>query len=162
MKALSHRFAFLERLILKKKRTSTDKWKKKVLAISHSVISAVRPTSFLSPLQIGVSAFFYKYGSRKLIDVVSSLGFCASYSEAVRLKVSAIMRPPLQIDQTAFHQFVHDNADFNTRTLDGYNTFHAMGGIHLITPKNAIALDQRSVRVKKPIPAPLIGEMGAV
>lgn len=35
---------FLERLILKKKRGNTDKWKKKVLAIPHSVISAVRPT----------------------------------------------------------------------------------------------------------------------
>lgn len=136
---------------------------KKVLAISHSVISAVRPSSFVSPLQIGLSAFFYKkYGSRKLIDIVSALGFCASYSEAVRLEVSAIMRPSLQIDSTAFHQFVHDNADFNTCTLDGYNTFHAMGGIHLITPRNAIAPDQRIVRVKKTLPAQLVGEMGAV
>lgn len=72
------------------------------------------------------------------------------------------MRPSLQINQTGFHQFVHDNADLNTRTLDGYNTFHAMGGIHLITPRDAVAPDQRIVRVKKTMPAQLVGEMGAV
>jgi hypothetical protein len=57
-------------------------------------------------------------------------------------EVSAIMRPPLDIDDKSFSQFVFDNADFNTQALDGHNTFHAMGGIHCITPRNAIAPDQ--------------------
>lgn len=62
---------FLESLILKKKIGGSDKWKRKVLTISHSIISAVRPRSFISPLQIGLSNFYKKYGSRKLIDIVS-------------------------------------------------------------------------------------------
>ncbi|KAF2889557.1 hypothetical protein ILUMI_16616, partial [Ignelater luminosus] len=88
------------------------------------------------------------------------LEFCASYSEAVRLKVSTIMTPSLQTDSTAFHQFVYDNANFNARTLNGYDTFRAMGNIHLITPKCAPNL--RIVRVKKTLPAQLVGEMGSV
>ncbi|GBP59015.1 hypothetical protein EVAR_15016_1 [Eumeta japonica] len=37
------------------------------------------------------------------------------------------MRSPLNIDVQSFSQFVFDNADFNTQTLDGHNTFHAIG-----------------------------------
>lgn len=76
-------------------------------------------------MQIGVAALLYqKYGSRRLIDMLSSLGYIAlhtPYTEAMLFQISAIMRPPLGIDECAFSQFVFDNADFNTRTLDGYN-----------------------------------------
>lgn len=42
----------------------------------------------------------------------------------------------------SFLQFAFGNADFNTNTLDGLNTFHAMGGIQYVTPKTAISPDQ--------------------
>ena len=45
---------FLEQVIVKHKRCSVDKWRIKCKAIAHAIISAARPWSFLSPLQIGV------------------------------------------------------------------------------------------------------------
>ncbi|KAK9882608.1 hypothetical protein WA026_022237 [Henosepilachna vigintioctopunctata] len=63
-------------------------------------------------------------------------------SESLLFEISAIMRPALTIEQNSFSQFVFDNADFNTNTLDGLSTFHAMRGIHCVTPKTAIAPDQ--------------------
>lgn len=38
----------------------------------------------------------------------------------------------------AFCQFSFDNADHNTCTIDGRNTFHAMGGIECVTPGSAV------------------------
>lgn len=43
------------------------------------------------------------------------------------------MRISIAIEPDAFVQFIYDNADFNTKTLDGLNTFHAMGGIQCVT-----------------------------
>lgn len=113
---------FFGNVILKNKRGPLAKWEKKCTALSHAVISAVRPRSFLSPLQIGVGAFLYKkFGSKNLINILSALGFSSSYSETALFETSCIMRPPLQIEPNAFSQFMFDNADFNT--LDDSNTF---------------------------------------
>jgi hypothetical protein len=150
---------FLDDVILKNKRASLEKWKKKSIAFAHSIIAAARPKSFLSSLQVGVAAFlFQKYGSRRL----SSLGFCSSYTEAMLFEVSAIMRSPLDIDDKSFSQFVFDNADFNTQALDGHNTFHAMGGIHCITPRNAIAPDQSIQWLKQMPSAKVVGSFGTI
>ena len=51
---------FLEDVILKNKRSSIEKWLIKCTALSHSIISAVRPRSFISPLQLGVGVFLHK------------------------------------------------------------------------------------------------------
>lgn len=61
---------------------------------------------------------------------------------------SAIMHSPLEIYDDAFSQFVFDNADFNTQTLDGH-TFHAMGGIHCIIPRDANAPAQNIKRLNQ-------------
>ncbi|KAJ8896678.1 hypothetical protein PR048_002023 [Dryococelus australis] len=37
----------------------------------------------------------------------------------------------------SFSQFVFDNTDFNVCTIDGLNTFHAMGGIRCTTPESS-------------------------
>lgn len=154
---------FLDDVILKNKRASLEKWKRKSIALAHCIVAAARPKSFISSLQVGISAFlFQKYGSRRLIDILSSLGYCSSYTEAMMFEVSAIMRPPLNIDDSAFSQFVFDNADFNTQTLDGHNTFHAMGGIHCVTPRNAIAPDQNIERLKQMPSAKVVGSFGTI
>lgn len=53
---------FFESLILKNKLGALDKWKKKCVALSHAVIAAVRPRSFLSSLLLGLSTFIYIRG----------------------------------------------------------------------------------------------------
>lgn len=53
--------------------------------IAHGItrIDVVRPRSFLSPLQVGLSVTLHrKFGSEKVIDLCNSLGFCVSYQEA--------------------------------------------------------------------------------
>lgn len=48
----------------------------------HAIMSEARPKSFLSPLQIATGATFYRIsGSKKMIEIGSSLGFSCSYSE---------------------------------------------------------------------------------
>lgn len=56
-------FVFLQDIIGKYKRGDAQAWERKCTAISHAIMSATRPSSFLSPLQIGLSAFLSKkYG----------------------------------------------------------------------------------------------------
>ncbi|KAG8182331.1 hypothetical protein JTE90_004097 [Oedothorax gibbosus] len=71
---------FMESVVLKHKKGRLDEWKKKCVALSHSVISAVRPRSFVTSLLTGVGTYLYKkFGSRLLVNVLSSLGFSSSY-----------------------------------------------------------------------------------
>ncbi|GBM31916.1 hypothetical protein AVEN_74222-1 [Araneus ventricosus] len=111
----------LEDIRLRKTRRS-GKWRKKRSAIAHYIISAARPKSFISGMWVGSAAFLYKkYGSGMLIDVLSSLGFCSSCTEVVRLEVSSIMSSPVEISDKLFSQFVYGNADLNTQALDENN-----------------------------------------
>ena len=75
-----------------------------------------------------------KYGSKELIDLLSSLGFSETYKEVQRYEYSITKHSSPDLDDNKFAQFIFDNADFNVHTLDGHNTFHSMGGIKCITP----------------------------
>lgn len=50
------------------------------------------------------------------------------------------------VDENGFFQFVFDNADINVRTLDGLNTFHALGGIKCITPLDSVSVNCPIIR----------------
>ena len=53
-------------------------------------MNAICPRRFLPPLQVGLSVTLdHKYGHRDLIDLLSGLGFCSSYSEATLYKKNA-------------------------------------------------------------------------
>lgn len=98
-------------------------------------MSATRPMSFISPLQLALATTFHqKFGCRKIIDMCNHLGFCSSYSETQLYEISAVFQETLILKQGAFLQFVADNADFNIDTVDGKNTFHNLGCIEIITP----------------------------
>lgn len=80
------------------------------------------------------------------MDILSSLGFAASYSNTIQYEISAVYHPQPRIlssESGAFVQYVGDNADINIRTLDGNNTLHVMGMIMIATPKNAVLYDER-------------------
>ncbi|CAD6231373.1 GSCOCG00012224001-RA-CDS, partial [Cotesia congregata] len=144
----------LKGIICQSKRKSLNAAERKCTSIAHSIIAATRPASFISPLLLGVGSFLYKkYGSSNLIDVLSSLGFSASYNAISLFEESCAFRPARNILPHAFFQFVFDNADFNSNTIDGKNTFHAMGGIQCVTPYNSIENDTSLPRVSKKIPA---------
>lgn len=140
---------FLETLILKQKRGILDVYRRKCVALAHSIIASVRPRSFVSSLLHGVGTYLYhKFGSRHVIDMLASLGFSASYSSTTVLESSAIMRPDkLELEGNAFIQFSFDNADFNINTVDGLGTFHAMGGIMMVTPYESIRPEGKIARL---------------
>lgn len=160
--------SFFKTVVITNKRGSCEKWKQKCIALSHAVISAVRPRSFFSSLLTGVSVYLYKkFGSRQLIDILSALGFSASHHEAVLLEMSTVLQPNAQLINTSttedvFLQFIFDNADFNVNTLDGLHTFHAMGGIMPITPATVAATEEPVKRLKKINSFDLVQQAGAI
>lgn len=130
---------FLEKLILKYKKSSSNYHKMKCTSIGHAIISAVRPKSFLSPLHIGLSVMLYrKFGSKRLIDICHNLSFYSPYKEAQLYEAFAALQSETLINPGTCDQFVCDNADFNVDTLDGKGTFHYMGSIEIITPVSGV------------------------
>lgn len=150
---------FLEDVILKTKRKSRDNYKKKCTSISH--IAAARQKSFTSPLQVGLSAYLHsKFGSKSLVNLISGLGFCASYRKTEIFELSAVFIP--ETKRQGFLQFVADNADVNVHTLDGLGTFHSMGMIKCITHKADNANSRGIFRLTDVPSATAIGNFGHI
>ena len=141
---------FMEDVIVKGRKCKTDDLTKKAAVISHSIITAVRPKSFLSVFQIGLAVYIHRHvGSRHLIDLINAMGLCATYHEALRYESSAANSAEYKVAMDAFVQFVFDNADYNVRTLDGHNTFHGMGGVMCVTPCSALSTPKEFERLKQ-------------
>ncbi|GBM33106.1 hypothetical protein AVEN_9646-1 [Araneus ventricosus] len=69
---------FLDDVILKNKRVSLEKWKKKSIALAHSIIAVARPKSFVSSLQVGVAASLFQKTGRVFFRRIS--GRCSKTS----------------------------------------------------------------------------------
>lgn len=144
---------FLDIIIKTHKEKSEDNMKnygKKVATISHCIISATRPRSFSSPILLGLSAMMHKkYASKGLIDSLANVGLCSSYKEVLRFEASIVKDPANHsLLEDAYIQFVYDNADHNTCTIDGKNTFHAMGGIMVATPSSSVVSKKKYRQVE--------------
>ena len=111
-----------------------------IFTIAHIIISAIKPRSFMSPILLGLSSMMHrKHASKGLIDCLSNLGLCASYYDTQLFESSIVKNPDnYTISTDSFLQCIFDNADHNTATIDGRNTFHAMGGIMSVTPSSAV------------------------
>jgi len=80
-----------------------------------------------------------KYASKRLIDSLYNVGLCSSYKETLRFEASIINDPANHtFSPDAYIQFIFDNADHNTCTIDGKNTFHTIGGIMVVTPTSSV------------------------
>ena len=110
----------------------------KIASIGQTIIQAVRPRVIICPLQISLGVQLHQqFASRFLIDTLNSLGYCSSYSEVKRFQSCAAKvegSTKHNVNENACIQFVADNVDHNTCTLDGLNTFHGMGIMGAITP----------------------------
>ena len=121
---------------------------RKKTTICHSIISAVRPRLFLSPVQFGMGVSLHrKFSSRDLIDILSNLGVSVPYREVLKYERSVTSQENTRIENGCV-QFVFDNADYNVHTLDDHNTFHVMDGISRITPKTALKVEDNVPRKK--------------
>lgn len=59
--------------------------------IAHSIISAIRPKSFVSTLQLATGLYINrKSGSKLIVDLLAKLGVCASYHNVAIHELSAI------------------------------------------------------------------------
>ena len=112
-------------------------------SLEQVLIQASRPESCIMPVLFGLAAQLdHQFGSEFLLKHLSRLGFCASYDEVKRFKISVIhasCNNTVGDDNvqtiasnegdvaTNFTQFCADNIDHNMCTLDGNNTFHGMG-----------------------------------
>lgn len=115
--------------------------RRKQLTINHAIIATCRPRSFQSTIHVAVSVYLYrKYGSKNLINLFHSMGVCSSYAEATTYLNCATVHSAPVIEESAFFQYVFDNADFNVRTLTGIGTFHSLGGIKCVSPSNAVII----------------------
>lgn len=132
------------------KSRENEKIVKKRLVINHMLIAACRPRSFVSPIQMGLCIYLNrKFGSRHIIDLLSTLGICSSYYENVNyLNGSLDCAQPI-IDKNGFCQFVFDNADINVCTLDGLGTFHTLGGIMCVAPSSSVSIPNNINRNNK-------------
>ena len=110
---------------------------RKVASIGQAIVQASAPRSVIEPLQLGLGVqLHHHFGSRYLIDLLNSLGFCCSYREVQMFERSAATQgTEIPKSEDHFLQFVADNVDHNISTIDGHNTFHGMGIIATVTPK---------------------------
>lgn len=149
--------------IIGNRKRDTSKYSVKQTAIAHAIISSTRPRSFISTLLLGLTVMLNKkFGSKELINILDSLGFCASYRDLQLFNASLLQNPQEEIIDESFLQFVYDNADNNINTLDGRNTFHSMGGIQIATPLSLVKSKDEIEKLKSIPSAMDIGQHGHV
>ena len=101
-----------------------------------------------------------KHASKNLIDSLNHIGLCASYDETLLFESSIVNDPQQYNLSESYIQLIFDNADHNTNTIDGRNTFHSMGGIMCVTPASSVQSSQNIVRLKKIPNADSLGKFG--
>ena len=150
----------LDRIITTKSLVS-KRWR---IALAHSIISAVWPRSFISPILLAIAVYANPmHDLRELIDMLSTLGFSDDYREVQRLYDAMLPNEQKVYDLSGdLVNFVFDNADVNIRTLTGSGTWHAMGGIACVTPVGAEHTETeipRSTRIRS---AAQLGEFAEI
>ena len=119
---------------------------RKCASIGQSIVQAVRPQAVIAPLQLGLCVqMHHLFRSRFLIDSLSAMGYCSSYSEVQTFENNAaaaiapdMLGGDIDILEMAL-LFAADNVDHNIVTLDGKRTFHGMGMIAAITPGKQVS-----------------------
>ena len=141
----------IDTIISKRKKGYRKAIGRKVASLTQDIMSAARPRSFLSTIQVGLAVHMHRtFGSANAVNVLHNLSFAASYKECKKYEVPVMLTAqPEVID--SFHQWIFDNADVNIRTLDGIGKWHGMGGALAVTP--VIAVNPASVTIRlKTIP----------
>ena len=103
-----------------------------------------------------------KHVSKGLINALSFLNLCASYDETQLFEASILHDPQQYYFKNTFLQFVFDNADHNTCTIHGYNTFHSMGGIMCVTPHSSVTSTRIIKRLNKIPSSEVVGKFGFI
>jgi hypothetical protein len=79
----------------------------------------------------------YAFGSNWILEMMSKLGFSASYDEVYRYKQCVVhcdetLNQPASFPE-AFTQWSGDNVDHNVNSLDGSGSLHGIGANPMTT-----------------------------
>lgn len=81
------------------------------------------------------------FSARDIINAISYSGICTSYKETLHFEASTLKDPDdNKTSVAAYLQYIYDNTDHNTSTLDGKNTFHVMGEGKVVTPESGVTV----------------------
>ena len=120
----------------------------KAASLTHAIMSAARPRSFLSMIQIGLVVHMQcTFRSANAVNVLHNLSFAASYKECKKYEVSAMMTAQPEVIYS-FHQWIFNNADIDIGTLDGFGMWYGMGGALAVTPATAVNPASVTIRLK--------------
>lgn len=127
------------------------------------MILQVSCTNIIMPIMFSIGVFIHrKFDSRELIDVLDNLGMSISYREVLNFERCSVLNPQPSINPSTYVQFVFDNADINLATLDGRNSFHALGGLMICTPKLNSNIDVPIQRLKLHAKIENLGSFGTI
>lgn len=142
---------FLQLLISDDGQGNVERLEMKRSTVAHAITSAIHGQSYISLLQLAVSSYVQrKTGSRLVIDLLEKMGIGVSYYHLLQFETSIVLNPPKLLRANGvFFQFIFDNTDHNVYTVDGYNSFHSLGGIVVYTPASDVSYEGRINRVKK-------------
>lgn len=121
----------------------------KILSIANALTFLVRPRSSLPPTVLALSVYLHrKFQNKDLCSVINKLGFGVSYAEVLAYENASVNSvSQLTLDDSAFIQFMGDNADLLIRNLNGSSGFHTMGNIMSITPN--ISISENNTRLPR-------------
>ena len=109
------------RCLIKSKSTNSKVMRRRCSAISHAIIAACRPQSFISSILLSLAMYVHrKYESKELIYILSALRFSCNYSEVRRLNAAFINEENQNILSMVLHNsslMQVDDADFNVTTF---------------------------------------------
>ena len=77
--------------------------RKQEACIGHIIVQGVRPRAVIVPLPIGLAIqMHHHFRSKFLIDILSAMGYCTSYSEVQRFEENAAssIAPDVLLDFT--------------------------------------------------------------
>ena len=115
----------------------------KTIAICHNMISLNQSVFTAITLDLALH-IHHEFGSRRLIDLLNSMGHCASYDEVRRFLTSVAVDEANNTDNVYIPKRLQhlrsveyspvidaaiDNFDQNEATLDGKSTTHAMAAV---------------------------------
>ncbi|KAE8737145.1 hypothetical protein FOCC_FOCC017394 [Frankliniella occidentalis] len=130
----------LEILITTKARSS-EVVKRKRDALGQALMYAVRPKSYTPPLLCAIATDLHsRLGCRDELDILHAFGLLVSYQETKRHEYNlALFKREQervvseeQLAPRALTQYVFDNFDHDTCTLDGKETVHVLGGQRVV------------------------------
>jgi len=101
--------------VIKSKGTQKISIERRCTSIAHATISACRPRSFISSILLSIAVYINRrYGSRELINILSSMSFSDDDKEVQRLGLysSTVSGDKPSYHLSGFSPFVLDNADF--------------------------------------------------